>query len=106
MAGPLDGYRIIDVTQMVSGPMATMILADQGAEVIKIEPTRTGDLTRGLGSSKRGMAPTFAVINRGKKSVAINLKDPRGVELLKDLVRGAARRKVVPLEPRRIRKRR
>src|SRR5260221_1141391 len=89
MAGPLDGYRIIDVTQMVSGPMATMILADQGADVIKIEPTRTGDLTRALGSSKRGMTPTFAVINRGKKSVAINLKDARGVELLKELVRGA-----------------
>ena len=87
--GPLDGYRIIDVTQMVSGPMATMILADQGADVIKIEPTGVGDLTRGLGGTKRGMAPTFAVINRGKRSVAINLKDARGVDLLKDLVRSA-----------------
>jgi crotonobetainyl-CoA:carnitine CoA-transferase CaiB-like acyl-CoA transferase len=86
MNGPLDGFRIVDVTQMVSGPMATMILADQGADVIKVEPPRTGDLTRALGGTKRGMAPTFAVINRSKRSVVIDLKNPRGVELLKKLV--------------------
>jgi crotonobetainyl-CoA:carnitine CoA-transferase CaiB-like acyl-CoA transferase len=89
MPGPLDGYRIIDVTQMLSGPMATMILADQGADVIKVEPLVTGDLTRAMGSSKHGISPSFAMINRGKRSAAINLKDPHGVELLKDLVRGA-----------------
>jgi crotonobetainyl-CoA:carnitine CoA-transferase CaiB-like acyl-CoA transferase len=89
MAGPLTGFRVIDVTQMVSGPMATQILADQGAEVIKIEPPGTGDLTRALGGTRQGMSPMFAVINRNKRSVAIDLKKPRGVELLKDLVRGA-----------------
>jgi crotonobetainyl-CoA:carnitine CoA-transferase CaiB-like acyl-CoA transferase len=89
MAGPLDGYRIIDVTQMVSGPMATMILADQGADVIKVEPPVSGDLTRGLGGTKRGMAPTFAVINRNKRSIVVDLKNARGVELLKKLVCGA-----------------
>ena len=86
MPGPLAGYRIIDMTQMISGPMATMILADQGADVIKIEPPDTGDLTRALGGRRHGMSPTFAVTNRNKRSIVINLKDPRGLELLKQLV--------------------
>ncbi len=89
MPGPLDGFRIVDVTQMVSGPMATQILADQGADVIKVEPPVAGDLTRALGGTRRGIAPTFAVINRNKRSVAIDLKDSRGLELMKELVRGA-----------------
>ncbi|HUA33433.1 MAG TPA: CaiB/BaiF CoA-transferase family protein [Candidatus Binataceae bacterium] len=88
MIGPLDGIRIIDVTQMVSGPMATMILADQGADVIKVEPPGMGDLTRAL-SGKSAMSPVFAVINRNKRSVVINLKEQHGVELLKNLVRDA-----------------
>src|SRR6201987_428112 len=86
MAGPLSGFRIIDVTQMISGPMATMMLADQGAEVIKVEPPGTGDLTRALAGRRRGMSPTFAIANRNKRSIAINLKDPRGVDLLKRMV--------------------
>src|SRR5208282_1400427 len=87
--GPLSGYRIIDVTQMVSGPMATMMLADQGADVIKIEPPGIGDLTRALAGRHRGMSPVFAVVNRNKRSVAIDLKTDRGLELLKQLVRSA-----------------
>ena len=83
MSGPLAGYRVIDVTQMLSGPMATMILGDQGADVIKVEPP-TGDLTRSFGSN--GLPPTFLMINRNKRSVAIDLKEPRGVALLKQLV--------------------
>ena len=89
MPGPLDGFRVIDVTQMLSGPMATQILADQGADVIKVEPPQGGDLTRALGGNRNGISPAFAVINRSKRSIAIDLKEPRGVELLKDLVRGA-----------------
>ena len=84
--GPLSGYRIIDVTQMLSGPMATMMLGDQGADVIKVEPTGVGDPTRGFGASKRGMAPTFAVINRNKRSIAIDLKDHRGLGIMKHLI--------------------
>jgi len=87
--GPLSGYRIIDVTQMLSGPMATMILGDQGADVVKIEPPGIGDLTRAMGASKRGIPPTFAVINRNKRSIAIDLKDHRGLAVLKHLVAGA-----------------
>jgi len=86
MAGPLSGFRIVDVTQMISGPMATMILADQGADVIKVEPPGTGDLTRALAGRRHAMSPTFAVVNRNKRSVVIDLKRPRGVELLKRLV--------------------
>jgi crotonobetainyl-CoA:carnitine CoA-transferase CaiB-like acyl-CoA transferase len=86
MPGALDGFRIIDLTQMVSGPMATMILADQGADVIKVEPPGYGDLTRALAGRHRGMSPAFAVINRNKRSVVIDLKTPRGLELMKRLV--------------------
>ena len=86
MAGPLDGIRVLDLTQMISGPMATMILGDQGADVIKVEPPGIGDLTRAMGGRKRGMSPTFAVANRNKRSVVINLKEPRGVALIKRMV--------------------
>ncbi|NOT53847.1 MAG: CoA transferase [Deltaproteobacteria bacterium] len=85
MSGPLAGYRIIDATQMISGPMATMVLADQGADVIKIEPPGIGDLTRALGGS-RGMSPTFTVVNRNKRSVVLNLKEAQGLAILKQLV--------------------
>ena len=86
MPGPLSGFRVVNVTQMISGPMATMILADQGADVIKVEPPGTGDLTRALAGRRHAMSPTFAVANRNKRSVVIDLKRPRGVELLKRLV--------------------
>jgi crotonobetainyl-CoA:carnitine CoA-transferase CaiB-like acyl-CoA transferase len=86
MPGPLSDFRIVDVTQMISGPMATMILADQGADVIKVEPPGTGDLTRALAGRRHRVSPTFAVANRNKRSVVIDLKHPRGVELLKRLV--------------------
>ena len=84
MSGPLAGYRVIDVTQMLSGPMATMILGDQGADVIKVESPKTGDLVRSFSST--GIPPTFAMINRNKRSVTIDLKTPQGVELLKQMV--------------------
>ena len=84
MPGPLDGYRVVDVTQMLSGPMATMILGDQGADVIKVEPPKSGDLTRAF--SKSGITGMFAMINRSKRSVAINLKTAAGVKLIKQLV--------------------
>ncbi len=84
--GPLSGIRIVDRPQTLSGPMATMILGAQGADVIKVEPPGIGDFTRAMGGTKRGVAPGFAVLNRNKRSVALNLRDPRGLELLKRLV--------------------
>ncbi len=86
MTGPLHGYRVVDVTQMISGPMATMILGDQGADVVKVEPPGRGDLTRALGGGARRMAPIFATSNRNKRGVVLDLKRPEGLEVLKRLV--------------------
>ncbi len=74
MTGPLSGYRVLELTTTVSGPMAAMVLADQGAEVIKIEPPLFGDTARYLGSIRAGMGSMFAVLNRNKRSVALDLK--------------------------------
>jgi crotonobetainyl-CoA:carnitine CoA-transferase CaiB-like acyl-CoA transferase len=89
MPGPLAGIRVIDLTAIVSGPFCTALLADQGADVIKVEPLGIGDPIRYTGSSRGGVSGTFAVLNRGKRSLALNLREPRGVSILKDLVRGA-----------------
>jgi len=80
MPGPLHGFRVIDLTTMISGPLCTMTLADQGAEVIKIEHPEGGDLSRQVTGRRGGVAASFLNNNRGKKSVTLNLKDPRGVE--------------------------
>ncbi len=83
MAGPLDGVRVLDLTSMISGPTTTMILADQGAEVIKVENPRGGDHTRLVSTSRGGVSASFVNNNRNKRSVALDLKDPAGVEALK-----------------------
>ena len=89
MRGPLDGYRILDTTTMLSGPWATMILADQGADVIKIEAPERGDHVRHLGNRRGGMSAMFLNINRNKRSVAIDLRTEDGVGLLKRIAVGA-----------------
>jgi crotonobetainyl-CoA:carnitine CoA-transferase CaiB-like acyl-CoA transferase len=89
MSGPLSGFRIVDVTQMISGPLATCLLADQGADVIKVEAPGTGDLVRTMGARRDGLSPTFVTANRSKRSVVIDLKTARGRELLGHLVSGA-----------------
>ena len=85
MSGPLDGYRIIDLTTMVSGPLATSILGDQGADVIKVEVPGIGDHTRSVGNKQNGMSSSFLNINRSKRSVTLNLKDERGTTALKKI---------------------
>ena len=87
--GPLEGIRIIDLTSMLSGPWATMILADQGADVIKVEEPRQGDHTRSYGNKRNGFSASFLNLNRNKRSVAIDLKTAKGVELVKRLAAGA-----------------
>ena len=85
MAGALDGIRVVDLTTMISGPIATMMLADQGADVIKIEP-KTGDLVRRLGPSRGDRTATFLAANRNKRSLVLDLKSDAGLEALKKLV--------------------
>jgi crotonobetainyl-CoA:carnitine CoA-transferase CaiB-like acyl-CoA transferase len=82
---PYDGVRVVEMTHMVMGPTCGMVLADLGAEVIKIEPI-SGDSTRTLRGSGAGFFSTF---NRNKKSIAVDVKDPRGVEIVHKLLAGA-----------------
>lgn len=89
MPAPLEGVRVIDLSRVVAGPLATQILGDYGAEIIKIEQPGIGDDSRGWVPPKApdGSAAYFFSINRNKKSVTLNLKHPRGKEILKSLVR-------------------
>ncbi len=89
MPGPMEGVRIIDCSAVISGPLATMMLADQGADVIKIEPPASGDITRSPWFARGGISALFANANRGKRSVALDLQTPRGQEVLKKLIRKA-----------------
>ena len=89
MTGALEGYRVIDTSSVVSGPLAAMMLADQGADVIKVETVDAGDTTRTTLNYRAGMSALFANTNRGKRSVALDLKDPKGLAILLKLVRGA-----------------
>lgn len=89
MSGPLSGVRVIDATTMLSGPWATMMLADQGADVIKIEAPGKGDHVRSLGNARGGMSAMFLNINRNKRSLAIDLKTPHGVQAIEELAAGA-----------------
>ena len=83
---PLDGLRVIDLTQAMAAPFCTMNLADMGADVIKIEPPGEGEPTRQLGAAqKNGHSATFMTMNRGKRGLAVDLKRPEGIEIMKRL---------------------
>ncbi|MEL6891655.1 MAG: CoA transferase [Actinomycetota bacterium] len=84
--GPLDGIKVLDFSVMISGPLAAMMLADQGAEVIKIESPGFGDIMRLLGTQKGGMTGIFANNNRGKKSVVLDLKQQQAIDIVHQLV--------------------
>ena len=85
MSGPLNGVRIIEVTSMLTGPWATSILGDQGADVIKVEVPGVGDHTRSAGADRGGLPVNFLNINRSKRSLTLNLKNEQGVSVLKQL---------------------
>lgn len=87
MAGPLGHIRVVEVANVIAGPYTGMLLADLGADVVKVEPPGEGDLFRAW--SKGHYSPNFIAYNRSKRSVAINLRTSEGVTLFKRLVEGA-----------------
>ncbi len=89
MSKPLEGIRILDFTQFMSGPICTLMLSDFGAEVIKLENPPIGDSTRTGNILDNGVSSHYATRNRGKKSVAINMKDPAQRDLFLELVKTA-----------------
>src|SRR5262250_2991217 len=76
--GPLDGIRVLDLSRLLPGPFLTMILADMGADVVKVEDPRVGDYMRAMPPAKGGMSGRFLAVNRGKRSLALDLKADAG----------------------------
>ena len=85
MSGPLAGYRIIELTSMLTGPWATSLLGDQGADVLKIEVPGIGAHTRSVGARRGDLSVNFLNINRSKRSITLNLKDNDATDILKKL---------------------
>lgn len=86
---PLAGMKVLDLSQIMAGPYCTMVLADLGAEVIKVEKAGKGDDSREMGPYVKGESASFVHINRNKQGIVLNLKDPQGREVLYDLARWA-----------------
>ena len=89
---PLEGIKVLDLTHMLAGPYAGMVLADLGADVVKVEPLGTGEMTRGLlsddpNNSFKGFGAYFLTLNRNKKSVSLDLKHVQGLQVFYDLVK-------------------
>ncbi|HQE67479.1 MAG TPA: CaiB/BaiF CoA-transferase family protein, partial [Bacillota bacterium] len=86
MRKPLEHIKVLDFTRVLAGPFCTMILANMGAEIIKIERLGSGDDSRSYGPFINGQSAYFISINRGKKSISIDLKSEKGIEVVKELV--------------------
>src|ERR1700751_5968205 len=90
MAGALAGFRIVDLTNIILGPYGTMLLADQGADVIKVEAPE-GDAVRHIGKPRKtpGMGPAYLYVNRNKRSLCLDLKNPRARAALIQVIKTA-----------------
>jgi crotonobetainyl-CoA:carnitine CoA-transferase CaiB-like acyl-CoA transferase len=86
--GPLSGIRVLDLTMNMSGPFATMLLADEGATVLKVEPPN-GDPIRSVGTGRNGMSAYFANLNRNKRSIVVDLASASGLDVVLNLARKA-----------------
>jgi crotonobetainyl-CoA:carnitine CoA-transferase CaiB-like acyl-CoA transferase len=85
MSGPLAGLRMVDVTENLAGPYCAMLLADMGVDAVKIERPGIGDTTRGWGEPRDTVSRAFTMVNRNKRSVVVDLKQPEGVEIVRRL---------------------
>ena len=85
----LAGLKVLDLGRVIAGPLAASMLADMGADVIKVETPKTGDLARNMLPKKDGISTYFVVFNRGQKGVTLNLKSEEGREILLNMVRDA-----------------
>ena len=83
--GPLKGIRVIDITSMITGPLCSQQLGDLGADVIKIEPTH-GEISRWMAPpQKAGLTGFYTQMNRNKRSLALDLKSPEGIDIIRKL---------------------
>lgn len=89
MKGPLDGIRVVDISNVIAGPMAGKLLADYGADVVKVEHPKYGDALRTFGYEKDGIPLWWKVLNRNKRAITLDIKKPRGAEILIELVKEA-----------------
>jgi len=85
----LEGIRVLDLSRVLAGPFCGAILGDMGADVVKVEDTKTGDETRTWPPHKGGEAACFLVNNRNKRGIAVDMKAPEGVEIIRRLARQA-----------------
>ena len=86
VAGPLSGIVVLDLTRVLAGPYCTMILADLGARVLKVESPGSGDDSRGYGPFVNGKSAYFMAMNRGKESIALDLKAPGDRRIFEQLL--------------------
>ena len=83
---PLEGITVLEFSTMITASFAAMMMAEQGAKVIKVEPMNVGDPMRYIGANKGGISSLFANCNRGKQSIRVNLKEREGQELIRELI--------------------
>src|SRR5467141_4606054 len=88
-AKPLSGVCVLDLTRLLPGPMATLHLADMGADVVKIEDTETGDYARAMGPARGRSSVFFQLVNRNKRAIRLDLKHPQGREVFLRLAKNA-----------------
>lgn len=89
MSLPLAGVKVLDLSRALAGPFCTMILGDMGADVVKVEPLPDGEMIRGWGPFDRGISTYFLSVNRNKRSLAVNFRDPRGLDLIRQMASSA-----------------
>ena len=86
MKSPLKGLKVLDLSTLLPGPYATMMLADLGAEVLRVESASRPDLVRNMMPQIDGQSAAFSYLNRGKKSLALNLKHPHAGQIIRQLI--------------------